>query len=279
MEERLQWLKRHDHWRHRLIGEPRGSEVLVGAFITPPEHSYATCGVIFFNNAGYLGMCGHGTIGLVRTLAHVEKIKTGQALRIDTPVGEVSAVLRDHRAVSVTNVESFRTVADVELAVDGVGVVSGDVAFGGNWFFIVKHPTFEIDKRRTDSLVAVCQKIRAALGAAGITGEGGAEIDHIELLASHHPPEMDSKNFVLCPGGEYDRSPCGTGTSAKMACLYADGKLQPERLYRQGGVLDTVFTGFVMPSEKGVIPSVSGRAYITADLSLVFEEDDPLLDG
>lgn len=264
---------RFDHLRAGIIREPRGSDVLVGALLTPPVSSGSVAGVIFFNNVGLLGMCGHGTIGVVETLRHIGRIEAGE-IALDTPVGTVTATLHSTGEVSFRNVESYRFATDVELQVPEIGRVRGDVAYGGNWFFIVHEPECNIQLSRVDELTNRAIQIKKEILRRGLTGKDGAEIDHIELGG---PGILgDSRNFVLCPGAAYDRSPCGTGTSAKLACLYADGKLQPGQEYRQESVTGSVFRGKVEVSPNGVIPTITGRAFVTADATLIFDPEDPL---
>jgi len=277
LTDRLYKLKRnHDHYRRAILCEPRGSDVLVGAYLVEPEDPTAAAGVIFFNNAGYLGMCGHGMMGLAVTLAHLGKIAPGKH-RIETPVGTVSIELHPANRVAIRNVAAYRHKAAVTVDVPGYGPVTGDVAWGGNWFFLVGEHRFPLTLDQVEPLTAFTWEIRRALTAAGITGADGAEIDHIELLSAAHNAANHSRNFVLCPGKAYDRSPCGTGTSAKMACLAADGRLKPGEIWRQEGILDTVFEGsFVLDGEAAkIIPTVTGSAHITGEGSLIFQDADP----
>jgi 4-hydroxyproline epimerase len=226
MAERMQRFKTEfDHYRSAIVNEPRGNDAIVGALLCEPADPANAAGVIYFNNVGYLGMCGHGTIGLMVTLAHLGRIQPGTH-RIETPVGTVEATLHKNNEVSVANVASYRHAANVAVDVPGLGVIKGDIAWGGNWFFLVKDHDQQLTLQRLDDLTAYTWKIRQALTAQGITGANGQEIDHIELFAPSQLDGVHSKNFVLCPGKAYDRSPCGTGTSAKLACLVADGKLQ-----------------------------------------------------
>lgn len=278
--ERLQRLiAEHDAFRSAVVNEPRGSDVLVGALLVKPEDRDCATGVIFFNNVGYLGMCGHGTIGVVATLAHLGRIQPGHH-RIETPVGTVSALLRADGEVTIENVVSYRHRRNVEVHVPGVGPVHGDVAWGGNWFFLVDSPPVELTLANCDKLTEYAWAIRGALNRHNVTGAGGAEIDHVELSAP--TPEADSRNFVLCPGKAYDRSPCGTGTSAKLACLAADGKLAPGQVWRQEGILGTTFEGSYR-MENGtperIVPSITGKAHVTAQGRLILCPDDPFRDG
>lgn len=268
----------HDDFRSAVVNEPRGSDVLVGALLCEPLDKACATGVIFFNNVGYLGMCGHGTIGVVTTLAHLGRIGPGEH-RIETPVGQVRATLHPGGNVTVENVASYRHRAGVFVTVEGFGAVSGDIAWGGNWFFLVEDPPLRLDMEHVERLTEFAWALRSALRSAGITGAGGEEIDHIELSCGSQTPGVDSRNFVLCPGKAYDRSPCGTGTSAKLACLAADGKLAPGQVWRQAGILDTVFEGSYQLREGRLIPSITGTAFITAESRLILSPGDPFIVG
>jgi 4-hydroxyproline epimerase len=268
----------HEPFRRALLTEPRGAEAMVGALLCEPSQPDCAAAVIYFNNAGALGMCGHGTIGLIVTLAHLGKIKPGHH-RIETPVGIVGATLNDDNSVTIENVPSYRLAAAVELPVDGYGDVTGDIAWGGNWFFLVKHHPYTIDMAHLDELTAFTWAIRQALPIHNIHGANGEEIDHIELHSPSPTPGMSSRNFVLCPGKAYDRSPCGTGTSAKLACLYADGSLAPGQLWRQESVIGSVFDARFSLREGNLIPSITGTAFITAEATLLLDPQDPFCWG
>ncbi|HUY33050.1 MAG TPA: 4-hydroxyproline epimerase [Pirellulales bacterium] len=270
--------QRHDAFRSTVVNEPRGCDAVVGALLCEPLDADCSTGVIFFNNVGYLGMCGHGTIGLIVTLAHLGRIRPGEH-RIETPAGVVSATLHDDRQVTVRNVPSFRSAAGVRIQVEGYGDVTGDVAWGGNWFFLVADHREELALANVERLTDVTWRIRQALVRAGIAGSDGGEIDHIELFGSPHSAGADSRNFVLCPGKAYDRSPCGTGTSAKLACLVADGKLRPGQVWRQESIIGSVFEGSVTLEGDRVIPHIKGSAHLCAEATLLVETDDPLKHG
>jgi len=286
---RLQRLRDENDWlRKRVILEPRGSEVIVGALLCDPVDPAHTAGVIFFNDVGYLGMCGHGTIGLVTTLGYLGRIAPGKHA-IETPVGVVQTELHGDGSVSVRNVPSYRYRDAVAVDVAGYGGFVGDVAWGGNWFFLVGEHSYDLSVANRAELVAVTTAIRRALAESGITGTDGALIDHIELFSKPANPLNSSRNFVLCPGASFDRSPCGTGTSAKMACMYASGALQPGARWLQEGILGTVFAGSVEVAVGGsdfaalrgpsVIPTITGHAWITAESTLLFDPSDPFPEG
>ncbi len=270
--------KHHDDFRSAVVNEPRGSDVIVGALLCEPVDSSCAVGVIFFNNVGYLGMCGHGTIGLVATLAYMGHVTPGEH-KIETPVGVVSAILHENGEVTVNNVPSYRKAADVKVQVPGYGEVSGDVAWGGNWFFLVRHHDMQLELTNVDQLTAFTWAIRLALRENAITGDQGKEIDHVELYGPSKIPGVNSKNFVLCPGKAYDRSPCGTGTSAKLACLYADGKLREGESWKQESIVGSVFEGSVRVKEGKIYPSIRGAAFVNSEADLILNPDDPLCMG
>ena len=268
----------HDTFRSAVVNEPRGSDVVVGGLLCKPLNPECAAGVIFFNNVGYLGMCGHGTIGLVATLSYMNRINPG-AHKIETPVGAVSALLHETGEVTVNNVASYRSAANVKVAVPNYGDVYGDVAWGGNWFFLVRRHEMDLNLKNVDELTAFTWAIRLALRDNGITGDHGKEIDHVELFAASHIPGVDSKNFVLCPGKAYDRSPCGTGTSAKLACLYADGKIKEGQIWRQESIVGSIFEGSVKVEGGKVFPSIKGSAFVNAEADLLLNPKDPLCMG
>jgi 4-hydroxyproline epimerase len=261
-----------DHYRSAVVNEPRGSDVIVGALLVEPEEPDCAAGVIFFNNVGYIGMCGHGTIGLVTTLAHLGRIAPG-VHRIDTPVGVVTTMLHDNGEVSVRNVPSFRTRQDVTVEAPGVGRVTGDIAWGGNWFYLVQQQRQDLTLDNAAALTDACRRIRQALNASGL-----AEVDHVELFGASATGGAQARNFVLCPGDAYDRSPCGTGTSAKLACLASDGKLAEGEPWVQESILGTTFTGSYRwldrPSGR-IEPTIRGTAYVNAQSTQLVDERDP----
>jgi 4-hydroxyproline epimerase len=283
LHERLQAFRdRHDHFRAGVVNEPRGSDVMVGALLCEPTDPACSAGVIFFNNVGYLGMCGHGTIGLIVSLAYAGRIQAGRH-RIETPVGVVDAELHPDGSVTVRNVPAFRHRHGVPVDVPGHGRVHGDIAWGGNWFFLAADHGQALEFNRVDALTDYAWTLRRALEANGITGRDGALIDHIELFAKSPKAGIDSRNFVLCPGRAYDRSPCGTGTSAKVACLAADGHLAPGAVWRQESIIGSIFEGSYardpgMP-EGHIVPSIRGNAHVSAQSTLIFADDDPFAWG
>jgi 4-hydroxyproline epimerase len=304
--QKLSTLKaEHDDFRKTVLNEPRGSDVLVGAYLVEPADPTCQFGVIYFNNVGYLGMCGHGTIGLIASLAYLGRVSAG-VIRVETPVGVVEATLhpmslRAERSnppineeiassltpfaprsdmysnkISVKNIPAYRHLHHVEVIVDGK-TIHGDVAWGGNWFFLVHDHGLEVNMQNLEALTDFAWRVREQLTANGITGANGAEIDHVELFSESK--EADSKSFVLCPGKAYDRSPCGTGTSAKLACLYADGKLKENQIWKQQSVVGSIFEGSVQVDGEKIIPTITGEAYVMSEGTLLVDERDPFGTG
>jgi len=276
MEGRRDELRReYDHLRRAVVCEPRGHAAIVGALLTPPVSPGAAAGIVFFNNGTYLGMCGHGLIGVVRTLQYLGRLQPGIAT-FDTPVGLVKTELADDGCVTIENVASRCHKLDVSVNVPGLGKVTGDVAWGGNWFFITEQNLGDISLANAPALTRVTQQIQDALDREGISKIDEYAIDHIELTGPAQRLDADARNFVLCSGGEYDRSPCGTGTSAKMAVLHARGKLKIGEDWRQESVTGSLFTGWLTQGKSGeLIPHIRGTAFVTAESTLRFDVEDP----
>lgn len=278
ISERLErFRKEYDHLRSATVCEPRGSDVLVGALLCEPHEPGCAAGVIYFNNVGYLGMCGHGTIGLVASLAFMGRIKPGTH-RIDTPVGVVDATLHEDGSVTIQNVPSYRLHHAITVEVPGYGAFTGDVAWGGNWFFLCADHGMEVTAGNVEALTACTAAIGKALWDQGITGADGAMIDHIELFGPAGNGG-DARNFVLCPGKAYDRSPCGTGTSAKLACLAADGKLAEGAVWKQESVIGSLFEASYRRDGDKVIPVIRGKAWVNGQSQLLLDTTDPFVWG
>jgi len=273
LDERLRRFRdQQDHYRRAIVNEPRGSDPLVGALLCRPHRPDCQVGVIFFNNVGYLGMCGHGTIGLVASLAALGRCSPGP-IRIDTPVGPVDARLHEDGRIDVANVTSFRKAREVSIAVAGGKEVRGDIAWGGNWFFLTDTPSVEIALGELEALTGTAARLRRA-----VNEQGFPEVDHVELFGPPTRAGARSRNFVLCPGGAYDRSPCGTGTSAKLACLAADGKLAEGEPWVQESLIGSTFTARYRWHDRGkgeIVPTITGTAHVTAESLLRFDPQDP----
>ncbi len=277
LDERLRrFREQHDRYRRAIVNEPRGSDTLVGALLCRPHRPDCQAGVIFFNNVGYLGMCGHGTIGLVASLAAAGRCAPGP-IRIDTPVGPVDAHLHGDGRVDVVNVPSFRKARQVGIALAGAGEIRGDVAWGGNWFFLADAGAVEISLGNLEALTGLAVRLRRA-----VNEQGFPEVDHVELCGAPARAGASSRNFVLCPGGAYDRSPCGTGTSARLACLAADGELEEGMPWVQESLIGSTFTGRYRWRDRGkgeIVPTITGRAHVTAESVLHLAADDPFCWG
>ena len=277
-ERRALLVALHDPWRRAVVCEPRGSEAMVGALVVPPFRPDCALGLIFFNAEGTLGMCGHGTLGVVETLRHLGRLAPGR-LRIDTPVGVVAAELREDGSAVVINVASRRTRRRVALTVPGLGRVRGDVAWGGNWFFLVEDHGLELLPGNRRRLLEAAGTVRDALVRDGVTGADGSAIDHVELTGSPLDPANHGRGFVLCPGLAWDRSPCGTGTSARLACLHEDGRLAEGQVWRQESLIGSVFSAWLAREDGQLLPHIQGRAHVTAEATLILSPGDPLACG
>ncbi len=277
---RLKRLQREfDSFRQAVILEPRGSDVLVGALLCPPVDKRCITGVIFFNNNTYLGMCGHGALGVAKTLQHLGLVHNKE-IYIETPVGVVSIVFNEPNSATIENVPSFLHLENVCLDVGDLGIISGDVAWGGNWFFLSNNAPAPLILENVEYLTEAAKRVKLALNANNITGVDGAEIDHIEFFSGPRNPDANSKNFVLCPGDAYDRSPCGTGTSAKIACLAAKGQLQPGEQWIQESIIGSTFSAsYHIGNDGQIIPSITGRAFVSAESTLLFDNEDPFKYG
>jgi 4-hydroxyproline epimerase len=277
LSQRVERFRREfDHFRSAIVNEPRGSDPVVGALLVPPHDASAQVGVIYFNNVGYLGMCGHGTIGLIASLQHAGKLKPG-AVKIDTPVGPVEARLHEDGGVSVTNIVSHRVARQIEVNVRGLGNVQGDVAWGGNWFFLTSQHGQTIDLTHVEAMTQYAWRVREALNTQDFP-----LVDHIELFSPSKESGVNSRNFVLCPGKAYDRSPCGTGTSAKLACLAADGKLAEGEGWVQESLIGSRFTARYRWHDRAkgeIIPTITGSAHVTGEASLLLDPKDPFCWG
>jgi len=273
--ERLQiFREQHDRFRAAVVNEPRGSDVMVGALLVEPQDASCTAGVIFFNNVGPLQMCGHGTIGLIVTLAHLGRIQPGEH-RLETCLGVVTATLHPDGSVSVNNVPSYRKVKGACIEVPGVGNISGDIAWGGNWFYLIENHGRALERNHVEELTEFTWRIRQAVNA-----QGYPEVDHVELFGPPQRPGAHSRNFVLCPGKAYDRSPCGTGTSAKLACLAADGKLAEGEAWVQESILGSIFTGHYRQMDHDrILPTITGSAFVNAESTLLLQDNDPFCWG
>ncbi len=279
LARRQRLLSDYDHLRRAIVCEPRGSDVWVGAWLIPVSDPGVECGVVFFNNVGGLGMCGHGTFGVIETLRHLGRIGPGRH-RLATPVGTVSVLLHDDGEAELTNVPARRSAADVSVQVPGHGTVRGDIAWGGNWFFLVEGAPVALQLSNVGELCAYTEAIKQALWDNGLRGDDGAQIDHVELSTPSPTAGCHSRNFVLCPGNAYDRSPCGTGTSAKLACLAAKGQLQAGQDWVQESICGGIFRGRWHTDDCGaVVPVLRARAWITAESTLLLDPADPFCCG
>lgn len=269
----------HSDFCHSIMLEPRGQVAMVGALLVEPTDPECTVGVIYIDAGAVLGMCGHGTIGLAVTLAHIGRIGVGTH-KIETPVGIVEVTLNDANTVTVKNIESRRIQHAVSVDVDGLGKVMGDVAYGGNWFFIVDPSPVPVATDNLRELTEMSIAIREAAISQGVGDGKDHLIDHVIFQDASPKEHIHSRNFVLCPDDAYDRSPCGTGSSARLACLAADGALAPGTEIIQESVIGSSYRLSYQPGENGgIIPSITGQAFVMAESHLMFDENDPFKNG
>ncbi|MFZ5494759.1 MAG: proline racemase family protein [Verrucomicrobiota bacterium] len=272
-ERQKRFREQHDRFRTAVIGEPRGSDVFVGALLVPPYDKSCDCGVIFFNNAGCLEMCGHGVIGVVVALARAGRLKD-DLVRLETPAGYIAAVLGRDGEVTFDNVPSYRREKDYAVYLPGIGDVTVDLAWGGNWFCLVEHHDQRLERDNVAHLTDYCSRLRQA-----VVDSGFPEVDHVELFGPPAKPGAHSRNFVLCPGGAYDRSPCGTGTSAKLACLAADGRLAPGAEWVQESIVGSTFRAKYRRQGDKVVPTITGTAHVMGEGRLLLDPADPFAWG
>ena len=273
-ERRDRFRDRYDHVRSALVGDPRGTNAMVGVILVPPADPSCRFGAFYVNRVGYLDMCGHATIGLAVTLGSQGIIEPG-SFRLETPAGVVGVMWHGGGAASFECVPPRRIAKSLALACDDGSRVTGDVATSGLWFFICRDHGLAVEPAAIPALTERAWSIRRALEARGITGDGGEVIDHVVLLGPPREPGNDGRAFVLCPDGAFDRSPCGTGTSALVGCLLDDGMLAEGRTWRQESVLGGVYEARIRREQGVAVPTVRGRAWLTAETTLHFAADDP----
>ena len=211
-ERRARLREQSDRFRSAVVGEPRGSDALVGALLVPPSDPSCTAGVIFFDSSGYFGMCGHGTIGLIATLEYLGMVKAAGVHRIETPAGVVTTELHPNGEISVQNVPCFRHRKNVGVDLNGAGRVVGDVAYGGNWFFLVDEEKQELTADRVDPLTHYTQAIRQALFHQKVTGPRGEPIDSVALFG---PPLREPFRLGRERFGDVTSSPSREGRARR----------------------------------------------------------------
>jgi proline racemase len=288
----------HDHLRRALVLEPRGHDAIVLAYLLPPCDPAADLGVVFANDAGYLGMCGHGAIGVATVavaLGMVPAVEPVTEVRLDTPAGtvrcRVAVTAGRPTSVTITNVPSFLFRQRAVVDVHGFGKVAADIAYGGNWFAFVEAEQLglAVGKVHLPVLMQAATAVREALVRDGVRGvhpdRGESElVDHVKLFVPLDGDEPGARALTLCPGAAYDRSPCGTGTSAKLAVLHAKGELEVGQWFRSESVLGTSFRARIASTTAvgrftAVVPEVEGSAYVTALTQFVIDPNDPCRHG
>jgi proline racemase len=297
-EKRAALRIRHDALRRALVHEPRGHDAIVVAYLVPPCHPDAHAGVVFCNDVGYLGMCGHGAIGVATVLVGMGMVPAQEPetrVVLDTPAGLVPcrvAVSNGRaRAVTITNVPSFQFRQRAIAAVPGFGKVAADIAWGGNWFAFVEAAQLglHVDKAHLPQLLPAAIAVREALAANGVRGvhpESGEEqlVDHVKLFDALEGPTPGARAMTLCPGTAYDRSPCGTGTSAKLAVLHSKGELGVGEWFTSESVIGTRFRARIAATTQvgqfaAIVPEIEGAAYVTGLQTFVLDPEDPCVHG
>jgi 4-hydroxyproline epimerase len=272
-ERRDRFRTHFDRFRTAVVGEPRGSDTLVGAILCKPSDPSCAEGVILFDSSGYLDMSVHAMMGLAVTLDYIGRGTTGGE-KIETPAGAVTVDMHTNGDISVRNVPSFRHQKDVSVTVDGA-TYTGDVAWSGSWSFLVRDHNEDLSIARAERLTDLARSIRRALARNRITGSRDEEITDIALFGPPQRREANSRNFVLRTGKSFRRSPSGTVTSAKLACLHEDGKLAEGQVWRQESITGAMFDGSVKVIDGAIVPSIRGTAHMIAESVLIVDERDP----
>ena len=282
----------HDWFRQFLLREPRGHTDMFGAILFPPVRKNCDIGVIFMDNGGYLDMCGHGIIGLVTCIVQIGLIEPKAEILIDTPTGAIATRIDYHnnrvRSVSFQNVPAFK-VRTTKVNIEG-RLTPVDIAFGGNFFAHVYASSLGITLEPSSKgvIIDLALKIRREVNAREkVAHPQQPQINKVELVEFSAPPKSegaDARNVVVFGQGQIDRSPCGTGTCAKMALLHSEGKLKIGETFVHEGILQTKFTGRLLRETKvgdyhAVLPEITGSAYITGRSRLVYDDKDPLIQG
>lgn len=298
MEEKMMHMKENNDWiRKALMYEPRGNNVMSGVVLTEPCNEEADIGVFFIEVGGYLPMCGHDTIGVSTALIEsgiIEPVEPVTNITLDTPAGlvKVSVKVEDNVARDVTfaNVPAFLFACNKEVEVKELGKIQVDIAYGGNFYIIVDENIIgeELIPERANEIINKSLLIKEAVNDQ-------VEISHPEksfineathvLVAGEPLTESgDTKNVVVIPPGSIDRSPCGTGTSSRLAALHARGKIKEGEELEFESIINTSFTGRVIGTTKvgdfdAVIPEITGRAYVMGLNTWVIDPEDPIQDG
>ncbi|MFI5747119.1 proline racemase family protein [Streptomyces sp. NPDC051644] len=297
MAERRTYFRKHrDAVRTLLMYEPRGHASMSGAILQPPTRPDADFGVLFIEVSGYLPMCGHGTIGVATVLVEtgmVEVTEPVTTVRLDTPAGLVSVDVRVKdgaaTAVTLTNVPAFSVALDRTVDVPGYGPVRYDLAYGGNFYAMVQLSDLGLpfDRARKGDILAAGLALMDAVNAADrpvhpedsdING-----LKHVQFIAPGSDARHSRHAMAIHPGW-FDRSPCGTGTSARMAQLHARGELALDTDFVNESFIGTSFTGRLVEKTtvgglSAVVPTVTGRAWITGTAQFFLNPSDPFPEG
>jgi proline racemase len=282
----------HDWLRRFLLQEPRGHRDMFGAVLLPPKTRECDLGVIFMDNGGYLDMCGHGIIGAVTCAIETHIVKPKKEILVDTPAGVVKARTATRKgkveSVSFENVPAFK-MKSIQVQLEGK-TVPVDIAFGGNFFahLYAKEVALEIEPRNGSKFIDLGIRIRDAVNQRGkLVHPDKPGIGRVELVEFSGPPKTEdanARNVVVFGQGQIDRSPCGTGTCAKMALLHSEGKLKIGEKFVHESILGTKFLGRLLGTTRvgeydAVVPEITGSASVTGFNRLVLDDNDPFEDG
>jgi proline racemase len=296
MEQKQDMAANHDWLRKVLIFEPRGHLDMFGAILVKPNHPEADFGVIFTDSGGYLNMCGHGSIGVSTALVETGYIKMKEpytTLNLEAPAGLIRVKVKvsscQVESVTLTNVPAFVYKKGCEINLPGAGKVKFDISFGGSFFAIVhaSELKLEIRPQNLGKLVPLALHMREIINREIKVQHPLLPINKVDLVEIYDKPESkgaNAKNVVIFGNGNVDRSPCGTGTSAKLALLHSEGKIGLNEPFVYESILNTKFTGLITEETKvgefkAVVPQITGSAYITGFNKFVIDEHDPLKDG
>ncbi|MCX7884843.1 MAG: proline racemase [Caloramator sp.] len=298
MPEKKAYLEKNlDHIRTAIMHEPRGHKDMFGSIITQPTKEEADLGIIFMDGGGYLNMCGHGSIGALTVAVELGMVPVKEPYTdvvLEAPAGLVKGKVKveDGKAkeVSIVNVPSFLYKQDVEVDVPEVGKLTIDISFGGSFFALVKSSDIAIDictsnaQKLCDVGMKILKAVNEQVKVQHPVLEHIKSVDLVEIYGPAKNPKATLQNVVVFGQGQVDRSPCGTGTSAKLATLYAKGQLKINEEFIYESITGTMFKGRVLEETKvgdykAIIPEITGSAYITGFNQFIIDPEDPLKYG
>jgi len=298
MMDKKNYLVEHfDYIRTMTMHEPRGHGDMFGAILMEPTKKEADIGVIFMDSGGYLNMCGHGSIGVSTILVDEGYVKVEEPITnitLDTPAGLVRAKVevenKKAKGVSIENVPAFLYKENIKIEISELGQVPVDISFGGSFFALVdsKYLNLKISLENIDEIIKLALIIREKINnKVKVIHPNIPDINKVDLVEIYGKPTnsiADLKNVVIFGAGQFDRSPCGTGTSAKLAYLHGKNKLKKNEYFVHESITGTMFKGRILEEVKigkynGIIPEIKGRAFIIGYSHLIAQEEDPFKHG